>query len=247
MPRFISMHKSDASTEAGALPTPEFMERMGKYMEEFGQTGKLLGGEGLRPSSLGVRLNFKDGELTVTKGPFAGNHGIPAGLSISNAETLEGAIDQARDFARLAGDVEIDIRPVAEFWDLGFGEKPEGLKTTRYMSISKASPVTEAGTPPTPEAMEAMGELVGRGFSEGWLLVAEGLPPSSQAKRVQYTGGRKKVIDGPFTESKEVIAGYAILKADSMEEVLRDIDGFAEVTGDVEIDIFPLFTWDESE
>jgi hypothetical protein len=246
MPRFITMHKSDASTEAGVLPTPEFMERMGNYIGGVAATGNLLAGEGLRPSSEGVRLNFRGGELSVTKGPFTGDHGVPAGFSITRAASLDEAIDQTRDFAKLSGDVEIDIRPVVETWDLGLEPKPEGLTTRRYMAISKADAKTEAGTPPTPEEMKAMGELIERGFSEGWLLSAEGFPPSSQAVRLQYSGGRKKVIDGPFAESKEVIAGYAILKANSMEEMIRNTDGFAALFPEVEIDIFPLFDWSES-
>jgi hypothetical protein len=235
------MHKSTPDIEAGVLPTLEEVEKMGELVDASFASGKLLAAEGLRPSSTGVRLNFVGGKRTVTPGPFTGNHGVPAGYAISLCENLDEAIERATEFANLVGDVEIDIRPVMEPWDLGFGEKPADMSATRYMSVHKADATSGAGAPPTPELMQAMGELVTRGFTEGWLLATDGFQPSSKGARLQYSGGRKKVIDGPFTESKEVIAGFGITNAGSLEEVIADSDAFAEVVGDVEIDILKMY------
>jgi hypothetical protein len=93
----------------------------------------------------------------------------------------------------------------------------------RFMIIVKATPDSEAGRfPPNPEplfaAMAAYHEDLAKG---GALLDAAGLQPSSKGWRVQYEGGRRTVVDGPFTESKELIAGYTLIQVRTREEALE--------------------------
>ena len=93
----------------------------------------------------------------------------------------------------------------------------------RFMIIVKATPDSEAGRfPPNPEplfqAMAAYHEELARA---GALLDASGLQPSSKGWRVQYEGGKRSIVDGPFTESKELIAGYTLIQTRSRDEALE--------------------------
>ena len=90
----------------------------------------------------------------------------------------------------------------------------------RFMIIVKATPDSEAGIMPKPEAFEAMGRFNEQLIEAGVLLAGDGLHPSSQGARITSTGGRIEVLDGPFTESKELIAGFWIISAKNKEEAL---------------------------
>lgn len=237
--RVVMMHRTSAKWEAGALPEPELIGKMGALMGEMAQAGVVRGGEGLRASSLGVRLNFAGGKRTITPGPLTPGNELPAGFSIVNAKSLEEAIELGTRFAEIVGDVEIDIRPVNEPWDIGVMPKPAGLTTTRYMLQRKADRYTEAGTPPSPEKGAALGKLMGELSQSGVLLAAEALQPSSKAVRLRYQSGERTLTDGPFTESKELIAGYCIVEVDRIEQAIDWATRFAECIGDVELDIRP--------
>ncbi|MDB5815132.1 MAG: hypothetical protein JWN23_2249 [Rhodocyclales bacterium] len=238
--KYILMHRTDALCEAGVIPSPELIGRVGAMMGDIAKTGILVDGGGLRASSLGVRLNFTGGTMRVTKGPFTPGNELPGGFGIFQVESIDDAIAWTKRFGEILGDVEVDIRPLAEAWDIGIGSKPEGLKTTRYMAMHKADSKSEAGAPPTPEVMAAMGNLMGEMAQAGVLLSAEGLAPSSQGVRFKYADGKRTMTDGPFTESKELIAGFVILDVPAMQDMLPWADRYAEAIGDIEFDIRPL-------
>jgi hypothetical protein len=93
----------------------------------------------------------------------------------------------------------------------------------RFMIIVKATPDSEAGRfPPRPEPLfAAMASYHEELAKAGALLDASGLQPSSKGWRVQYEGGKRTVIDGPFTESKELVAGYTLIQVRNREEALE--------------------------
>lgn len=92
----------------------------------------------------------------------------------------------------------------------------------RFMAIVKATPETEAGVLPTTEELETMGKFNEELVKAGVMLAGEGLQDSSKGVRVRYEeGGKQTVIDGPFTETKELIAGYWLLQVRSREEVVE--------------------------
>ena len=100
----------------------------------------------------------------------------------------------------------------------------------RFMMIVKANPDSEAGKLPTREVVEAMGRYNDELVKAGVMLAGEGLHPSSKGFRVRFSGAAKpRVIDGPFTESKELIAGYAIIQAKSREEAIEWTKRFVTV------------------
>jgi hypothetical protein len=90
----------------------------------------------------------------------------------------------------------------------------------RFMIIVKASPDSEAGIPPTSEALATMGRYNEQLISAGILLAADGLHPTSSGVRVKSEGGRLSIKDGPFAETKELIAGYWLINVKSKDEAL---------------------------
>ena len=107
----------------------------------------------------------------------------------------------------------------------------------RFMVLGMATKESETGPPPTPEAFAAMQKYNEELVKAGVLLAAEGLAASSQATRVKFSGDERIVIDGPFTETKELVAGFTIIQVKSLEEAIEWVkrapnafpDGEAEV------------------
>jgi hypothetical protein len=238
--RFMLMHKTNAHFECGGLPGPELVAGIGQLTAELVQAGVLRGHEGLRPSSTGVRLKFAGGKHTLQRGPLSGDNELVAGFIILRLKSIDAAIDWAMRLAAVMGDVELDVRQVGEPWDVGICPKPEGLDTTRYMLINKADANTEAGVPPGPQLIAGMKRLLGEMDRAGVLLLAEGLQASSKSLRLLFRGERCTIIDGPFAESKELIAGYCMLDLNTMDEAVYWARRFARVAGDVEVDIRPI-------
>ncbi|MCI0659152.1 MAG: YciI family protein [Acidobacteria bacterium] len=90
----------------------------------------------------------------------------------------------------------------------------------RFMGLLKADRDTEAGVLPDEKVLAAMGAFFEEGVKSGVILSGEGLQPSSKGTRVRYAGSKRTVIDGPFTEAKELIAGYVIIQAKSKQEAI---------------------------
>src|SRR5713101_3253070 len=108
----------------------------------------------------------------------------------------------------------------------------------RFLSIYKHA---ERNAPPTQEEMAKMGKLVEEGMKAGWLLGTEGCLPSALGARVRSSNGKLSVTDGPFTESKEVVGGFAILQANSKEEAIQLAKNFLQVAGDGECELRQIF------
>jgi hypothetical protein len=108
----------------------------------------------------------------------------------------------------------------------------------RFLSIYKSR---ETGTMPSPEEMARMGKLIEDGMKKGYLLGTEGCLPSAKGARVRLANGKVSVTDGPFTEAKEVVGGFAILKADSREAAVELVKEFLQVAGDGECELRELY------
>ncbi|MDM0115590.1 YciI family protein [Variovorax sp. J22R133] len=91
----------------------------------------------------------------------------------------------------------------------------------RFMVIVKATDQSEAGAPPDEKILAAMGKYNEELANAGVLVSAEGLHPSSKGARVKFSGTRRTVVDGPFAEAKELIAGYWIFQVKSREEAIE--------------------------
>lgn len=109
----------------------------------------------------------------------------------------------------------------------------------RFLSLYK--PAKKEGDPPTRQEMAEMGKLIEEMVKAGVLLSTEGCQPSSKGARVRLSGGKLTVTDGPFTEAKELIGGFAILQAKSKEEAIELTRRFLDVAGDGECEIRQLY------
>jgi hypothetical protein len=108
----------------------------------------------------------------------------------------------------------------------------------KFLSIYKTA---ERSVPPSQEEMSEMGKLVEEGMKAGWLVATEGCLPSALGARVRFSDGKISVTDGPFTESKELVGGFAILRANSKAEVIELTKKFLSVAGPGECEIRQIY------
>jgi hypothetical protein len=113
-------------------------------------------------------------------------------------------------------------------------------KTMRVMVIVKASKESEAGQMPSAKLLADMGKYNEELMKAGVMLAGDGLHPSSKGKRIRFSGTERTVTDGPFAETKELIAGYWIWRVQSMDEAVSWLKK-APFDGGTELEIRPLF------
>jgi hypothetical protein len=125
--RVIVLIKANEKTEAGVMPSEKLLTEMGKYNEELVKAGVMLAGEGLHPSSKGVRVNLSKGKLTVTDGPFTETKELICGFWIWQVKNIEEAIEWAKRIPNPDNeDVgQVEIRPVFDAEDFGAEFTPE--------------------------------------------------------------------------------------------------------------------------
>jgi hypothetical protein len=112
----------------------------------------------------------------------------------------------------------------------------------RVMVLLKANKDTEAGVMPSQKLLEDMGKYNEELVKAGIMLAGEGLHPTSKGKRVKFSGAKRSVVDGPFAETKEVIAGFWMWKVKSMDEAVEWIKRCPNPTGEeAEIEIRQVF------
>jgi hypothetical protein len=107
----------------------------------------------------------------------------------------------------------------------------------RYMVMHYQTQEMEDGVPPSPEQQAAIGEYMQEAAMAGVLLTGEGVASSAQGARVEVDGGAVRVIDGPFAEAKELIAGFAILEVDSLAEAVEHARRWAQLIGTHRVDV----------
>jgi hypothetical protein len=237
--RYMIMHKTNRFYEDGGMPPAELIQRVGAMVGELIAAGILKAGDGLGPSSQGARIRLAAGRAQVTPGPFDGEGALPARYAMFRAASLQEAAERAARFGRIFGDVTVDVRPVNEAWDLGFAPKPEGLTTRRYMAVAQADAASESGAEPTAgqrEALQAFADDLGRADA---YLGMERFEPSRSGKRVRASEGKRKiaVLDGPFTETKELIGGFVIVEVPKIEEAVAWARKYLENVDTVEVDV----------
>src|ERR1700761_6612933 len=124
--RVMVMVKGTAESEAGQMPSTELIAAMGRYNEELVKAGIMLGGDGLKPSSKGVRVRFSGKDRTVVDGPFAETKELIAGYWIWQVQSMDEAIEWVRRCPNpMPSESEIEIRPFFEAADFGEAFTPE--------------------------------------------------------------------------------------------------------------------------
>lgn len=124
--RVMVLVKASAETEAGQLPTEQELADMGAFNEALVNAGIMVGGDGLKPSSAGVRIHFSGDKRTVTDGPFAETRELLAGYWIWQVESMDEAVEWARRCPNPTGEEStLEIRPFFEAEDFGQEFTPE--------------------------------------------------------------------------------------------------------------------------
>jgi len=256
--------KANKDSETGAMPDAAALAEMGKYNEELCKAGIMLTGDGLHASSAGFRLRNERGTISVVDGPFAETKELIAGFWMLDVKSREEAIEWARRVPLLSADTpQLELRQVMELDDfpvdenesgwreqelelrggvpdgpLGATAKPDdGARRYRYMFIVKANVDSEAGALPNEQMLTDMGNLMAEMATSGVLIGGEGLAPSSKGARIHFKNGKRAVIDGPFAETKELIAGYCMTQVKSREEALEWASRMVKVQGHGELEV----------
>lgn len=107
----------------------------------------------------------------------------------------------------------------------------------RYMMFHSVDERKPDAFNPSPELIANMGNLMGEMMKAGVLLAGEGLRPSDTGARITFSDGKRTVVDGPFTEAKEVVAGFAIVQVKSKDEAMEWASRFADCVGDVTVEV----------
>ena len=124
--RVMVLVKADEQSEAGQMPSTEMLEAMGSYNEELVKAGVMVAGEGLHPSSKGVRVRFSGEERSVVDGPFAETKELLAGFWLWEVRDMDEAIEWAKRCPNPTGDESmLELRPVFEAEDFGDELTPE--------------------------------------------------------------------------------------------------------------------------
>jgi len=231
--RFMVMHKVDATMEAGKRPDSSIIQSMGQFIGRHLKSGVFKDGAGLHPSTTRARVTFAGTTPSVERGPYQGRNELLASFAmISTATGIEKAIELGTELGIAAGHREIEIGPVVEGWDLTGKPRPDNTPF-RYLLFIKADADLETGAP-LPAAARS---LLDRWKREGVLQTDGSLKPSKNAKRFKVSASTRNWVDGPFAESKELIAGYCLLELPTIEDAVAFTVEYASILGDNEYDI----------
>jgi hypothetical protein len=234
--QFMLMHKNDPQTEAGVQPPIELVHKMGAFMGEYAAAGKLIDGAGLGGSKTRTRLVFRGGQCTEKRGPYRGEHELPAATLLLKVRTREEAIGWAERYGKILGDGELELGKVNEPWDIGVMEAPEN-PPLQMLLIEKADQATEGGGR-SAQQKAALSRLKTEMTKAGVLVRGMRLQSSAKGKRLMFNDNKLRVIDGPFAESRELIGGFGVMELSGMDEAIELCRRYAEILGGtLEIDL----------
>jgi hypothetical protein len=230
--KVMVMHKVDAAMEAGERPSKSIIEGMGRLVQRSIKEGIFKDGAGLHRSATRARITFVDGKPTIERGPYAGRNELVASFAMISTTGIEKAIELGTQLGEAAGHREIEVGPVVEVWDLSGGRRPVDAPW-RFLLVVKADASFEAGSALPP----AIRVLLDRWKQDGLLQSDGALAPSAKAQRLRTAQGKRTWIDGPFAESKELIAGYSIIDIATLDDAKRWTEEYADILGDTEVDV----------
>jgi hypothetical protein len=265
--KFMLMIKSDEQAEAGVLPDEKVMSEMAAFNEAMAKAGVLLGAEGLQATSKGARIALQGGKRTTTNGPFAEAKEVIAGYWLLRTKSQADAVAWAKRCPGAAGNLElrqvyelddfpVDAAEGSDGWRANEERMREELEqappaakpgTSRFIAMLKSDEHTESGVMPDEQMLSRMGKLMEDMGKAGVAVGGEGLQPSKKGVRIQH----HKVIDGPFAESKEMIAGFTMLRCKSTAEAIEwswrwlEIHCSGKFATDGEIEIRQVFELSE--
>jgi hypothetical protein len=221
--RFVILHQAGTSSEAGLVPP---LSR-GITLHEHAP---------LKADATGTRIHFTDAGPVAD--PCVGPRQI-AGLSIVEAESRQAAAEWLRDAASPA-QAGFEIRETGCAGGLAGVDPSAAATRPRFLILVKADADTEAEAPSDPAKLAAMARRNDEGVRDGLLLAADGLRSTARGTRVRVGGGKASVMDGPFAEAKELVAGFWLIQADSMEQAIDWVRRYPFAQARPEVEIHPV-------
>ena len=176
----------------------------------------------LKPSESGVRVSLNHGETTVTHGPFPDPADMIAGFAIIDAPSKEGAVEWLRRWPASDHPLELEIRESGCHGGCAQVVAPDSAEPEgkRFAVLLRSSPALEAEAHVPQEMLDRLDAHNAAEAREGVLLAADGLRSSARGARVRLAQGSFSVIDGPFTEIKEMIAGFWLIRVPALEDAI---------------------------
>ena len=188
------------------------VEEMTKFARELAERGILREAAGpLRPESEGARVRVRNGVATVTDGPFAETHEVVGGYFAVEVPDRAAAIEIAKrcPYARAGA---IEVRAMKHDWHV------DGSGAPRFVFMYLSGPEATAPDPARMREMMTFSVELGR---KGTIIGGGRLPAETAPARIEVRGAQTLVTDGPFAETKEVLAGYALIEAASRAEAIE--------------------------
>lgn len=240
--RFLSIYRPNKKTPPN---DPDHRAAMGKLMEAMIKRGVLEATGAITGSQATVR--YEGREHTVTDGPYTESKEMLAGWAILRADSKEEITEITQAFLKVAGEGSCELREILEMEDFpvdpaekegGWRDQEEAHRVAaaaerpgpflppappgkqRYMVFIKADAFTEGEGTPSEALLSDMGALMTEYAEAGKILGGEGLKPSKRGLKVNLASGRFGIVDGPFAETKELMAGYTSLEVESLADAI---------------------------
>lgn len=198
----------------------------------------------LKPSDVAVRLQLRNGEATVTRGPFPDPAEMIAGFAIVDVASKDGAVEWLRRWPASDQPVELEIRESGcpgGCAQIMAADQP-GTEGKRFAVLLRHSRELEDEVPVAQHKLDTLNAHNAAEAQAGVLLAADGLRTSARGARVKVAKNMFSVVDGPFTEIKEMIAGFWMIRAPSMDAAIEWAKRNPYPTGpDVDVEIRELF------
>ncbi|TFW21663.1 hypothetical protein E4L96_08635 [Massilia arenosa] len=240
---YMILRQADAATEAGARPTPAALADMDEFNRQLEAGGALGLALGLRPTRRAVRLKMWPGGESITDGPFTESKELVAGFTIFQAESRAAAIEQLKRWPVSDGDVTLELRETGCPGGCASVPPGEAGDEARYVILLRSDAGTERDDIPAQHLLDTLNTFNAVQAAEGRLLAGDGLMSTARGARVKLASGRASVIDGPFTEAKELVAGFWMVRARSMLDAIEFARSIPYPTGPrVEVEIREVMT-----
>ena len=189
--RFMVMHKQTEEMEQGLLPDPAAIEAVSALLRQSLQEQVFVSGEGLKPTSQRVRLQYSQGQRTVTQGPFSDARELLAGFVLLRVRSRDEALSWCDRLAAGAGEVELFLGPVVEPWDLGLMPPPKN-PPLRFLVLRQQDQRGAADTPAEPELAARNETLLAELRAAGVLQASGSLHGTRQGARLHYQGAKPR-------------------------------------------------------
>jgi hypothetical protein len=234
--RFIVMHKVDAHMESGKPPSHAIIQNMGQFIGGELKKGTFKDGAGLHRSAKRVRVRSHGARIDVTRGPYEGENELVTSLAMIKTKSQDEAVEHARRLASAIGDCEIEVGLVVEGWDLTGSPKPASVEHDRFLLFLKGDAASEAGRARGDRAkIDTVLDAMKR---DGVLLSAGSLEPTASGARLASQPKEKRTwTDGPFAESKELVAGFSIIEVENEAAAIAWADRYAAILDGNEVDV----------